>query len=71
MFGVAAFALGLITLAWHDHNAWQRYIVYAASAAQILGGGAIQFRRTVKTGRAVLCAGYLVFVLLVLPGILS
>ncbi len=64
-------ALGLITLAWHDHNAWQRYIVYAASAAQILGGVAIQFRRTVKTGAAVLGAGYLVFVLLCLPGIVA
>jgi hypothetical protein len=73
VFGVATLATGLITLAWHDYNDWPqlRYIVYAASAAQIFGGAAIQFRRTAKTGAAVLGAAYLVFVLLCLPGIVS
>jgi hypothetical protein len=71
LFGVAALAFGLITLAWHDHNDWQGYIVYAASAAQIFGGAAIQFRRTAKTGAAVLGAAYLVFALLCLPGIVA
>ena len=52
VFGVAALAFGLITLAWHDYNDWHqlRYIVYAAAAAQIFGGAVIQFRRTAKTG---------------------
>jgi hypothetical protein len=73
MFGVAALASGLITLAWHDYNDWHqlRYIVYAAAAAQIFGGAAIQFRRTAKTGAAVLGAAYLVFALLCLPGIVA
>jgi hypothetical protein len=71
VFGVAALASGLITLAWHDYNDWHqlRYMVYAAAAAQIFGGAAIQFRRTAKTGAAVLGAAYLVFALLCLPGI--
>ena len=66
-------AFGLITLAWHDYNDWHqlRYLVYAAAAAQIFGGAAIQFRRTAKTGAVVLAAVYLVFALLCVPGILA
>jgi hypothetical protein len=73
VFGVAALAFGLITLAWHDYNDPHqlRYIVYAASAALILGGAAIQFHRTAKTGAAVLGAAYLVFALLCVPGIVA
>ena len=53
VFGAAALAFGLITLAWHDYNDRHqlRYIVYAAAAAQIFGRAAIQFRRTAKTGQ--------------------
>ena len=73
VFGVASLAAGIVTLAWHDYNGWHQpiYIVYAAGAALILGGAAIQFHRTAKTGAAVLCAPYLVFVLLTLPPIFS
>jgi hypothetical protein len=73
VFGLAVLASGLITLAWHDYTGSDqlRYIVYAAAAAQIFGGAAIQFRRTAKTGAAVLGAAYLVFVLLTVPGIIA
>jgi hypothetical protein len=73
VFGVAALASGLITLAWHDYNDSHhlRYIVYAASAALIFGGGVIQVRRIAKTGASVLGAAYLVFVLLCVPGIVT
>src|ERR1700674_257096 len=73
VFGVAALAFGLITLAWHDYNEWHqlRYIVYAASAAQVFGGAAIQFRRTAKAGAVVLGAVYLVFALLCVPQIVA
>src|SRR5712664_2085239 len=73
VFGVASLAIGLITLAWHDYNDWHppRYIVYAAAAALIFGGAAIQFRRTSKTGAAVLGAVYLVFALLCVPQIVA
>ena len=73
VFGVAALASGLITLAWHDYNGWHqpRYLVYAAGAAQIFGGAAIQFRRTAKTGAVVLVAVFLVFATLCVPGILA
>jgi putative oxidoreductase len=73
VFGVAALASGLITLAWHDYNAWHqlRFIVYAAAAAQIFGGAMIQFRRTEKTGAVALVAAYLVFASLCVPGIIA
>jgi hypothetical protein len=73
VFGVASLAFGLITLHWHDYNGWHRllYIVYAAGAAQIVGGAAIQFRRTEKVGAAVLGAVYLFFALLCVPAIVA
>jgi hypothetical protein len=73
LFGVAALASGLVTMAWHDYNGWHqpRYLVYAAAAALILGGAALQFRRTAKTGATVLAAVYLVFALQCLPGIVA
>jgi hypothetical protein len=73
VFGVAALASGVITLAWHGNNDSHplRYIVFVASAALIFGGPAIQFRRTAKTGAAILGAAYLVFALLCVPGIVA
>ena len=73
VFGAAALAFGLITLAWHDYNGWHlpSYIVYPAAAAEILGGAAIQFRRTAKTGAVVLGAVYLVFALQCVPQIFA
>src|SRR6266849_3746240 len=73
VYGVAALAFGLITLAWHDYNGWHqpRYLVYAAAAALIFGGAAIQFRRTAKAGAVVLSVVYLVFALRCVPGIVA
>jgi len=73
VFGVAALAFGLVTLAWHDYNGWHqpRYLVYAAAVALILGGATIQFSRSAKTGAAVLTVVYLVFALRCLPGIVA
>jgi hypothetical protein len=73
VFGVAALALGLVTLASHDYNDFHlpRYIVYAVSAAQIFGGAAIQVPRSAKTGAVVLSAVYLVLALLCVPRIVA
>lgn len=74
VFGVAALAFGIITLAWHDHSDGQHlryYFVYAAAVALIVGGAAIQVRRTAKAGAAILCAANLVFVLQCIPGIVA
>jgi hypothetical protein len=53
-------------LVWPDHKDF-----YAGAAAQIFGGAAIQFRRSAKTGAAVLGGVYLVFALLFVPGIVA
>ena len=73
VFGVAALAFGLITLAWHDFNGWHqpRFLIYAAAADQIFGGAAIQFRRTAKRGAVLLGAVYLAFALLCVSGIVA
>jgi hypothetical protein len=73
VFGVAALAFGLITLAWHDYNDRHQlhHIVYASAAALIFGGASIQFRRTAKAGTAVLGVAYLISVLLCVPGIVA
>ena len=66
-------AMGVITLTWHRYSDWHppRSIVYAAAAALIFGGAAIQFRRTAKAGAAFLGVVYLVFALQCVPGIVS
>jgi hypothetical protein len=73
VFGTAALAFGLITLAWHEYNGWHlsRYVVYPAAVAEIVGGAAIQFRRTAKTGAVVLFAVYLLFALRCVPQIFA
>ena len=73
VFGVASLASGFITLTWHDYDGSHplRYVVYAAAAALIFGGAAMQFRRSAKTGAAVLGVAYLVLTLLCVPGIVA
>ena len=73
VFGLASLASGLITLAGHDHHGSHslHYIIYAAAAAQILGGAAIQFPRIAKSGAFVLAAAYLVFASLCVPQIVT
>jgi hypothetical protein len=73
VFGVAAVAFGIIMLAWHDYNGWHqpRFLVYTVAAALIIGGAALQFRRTAKAGASVLVAIYLFFALQCVPGIIA
>ncbi|HUL16461.1 MAG TPA: hypothetical protein VLV88_10715 [Terriglobales bacterium] len=73
LFGVAALAFGIFTLAWRGYNGWHLlpYVAYLAAAAEILGGAAIQFSRTAKAGAAVLAAVYLAFALACVPHIFA
>ena len=82
VFGAAALLFGLVTLSWHNYNDWEqlRYILnatdgpvflYAVAVAQIIGGGAIQFRRTANTGALILGTVFLVFALLGVPPIVT
>jgi hypothetical protein len=82
VFAAACLASGAVMLAWHDYRDWPQLrplvnaaggsvFVYAAAVAQILGGAAMQFRRTAKTGAVVLAAVYVVFALLCVPRIVT
>jgi hypothetical protein len=71
VFGVAALALGFITLAWHDYNDLYQLHYIVPPALLIWGGSAIQFPRTAKMGAAVLGAVYVVFALACVPGIVA
>lgn len=68
VFGASIIALGVVTLIWHTYGP---VLTYLAAAAEILGGIAIQFRRTAELGAIVLMVLYLVFAAVRVPAILS
>jgi uncharacterized membrane protein YphA (DoxX/SURF4 family) len=72
VYGFAASAFGVIDLAGHDLNDWQQLrtlwsaphgatLLYAAAGAQVLGGLALQWRRSARWGAVVLGLVYLFF----------
>ncbi len=73
IFGAAALAFGVIALLWHDSSDPhpQRYLIYAASAALVVGGAIVQYARTARISGAILLAASLVFTLLTAPGLIA
>jgi hypothetical protein len=82
VFGAAVLCLGLIKLVWPDYSDYDQLhailtktngtiFAYAAAVAQIVGGAAILFRRTARTGAIVTGAAYLVLCLLFVPQIVA
>ncbi len=75
VFGAATCGLGIITLIWHEYNGEWHFrvpaIMYAVSAAQILGGTATAFRPTAKLGAVILGALYLIFAISCVPAIIT
>jgi uncharacterized membrane protein YphA (DoxX/SURF4 family) len=82
VLGIAAFAYGIIALRWQDFDDWQQLrslwstpggqaLVYIAAMAEILGGLAIQWRRTARVGAALVGAVYLFFACRWIPKILA
>ena len=68
LFGAAALTSGVVTLVWHDHRPVS---LSALAAAQIIGGAAIQVRRSAKAGTVVLGVVYLVFAALCVPRVIA
>lgn len=81
LFGASAVLFGVITLIWHDADAWQGLpflslplgtIIGACIAiAQIAGGIAIAYFRTARAASIVLGLVYLLFALAGVPGIVA
>ena len=80
VYGLAAVMFGILTLVWRDFNGWQQIhalgnlphreiLVYLTAAAEIMGGVAIQWRRTARIGAFILGCTYLAFALLWIPRI--
>jgi uncharacterized membrane protein YphA (DoxX/SURF4 family) len=82
VLGTAALAFGIITLFWHDFDAWQHiqtlssapggeFLVRVISVLEIIGGLCVQWERTELAGAALLGVIYLFFALLCVPSIIA
>ena len=82
VFGLAAIILGIIGLVFHEFNTWQQaralgdishsqVFVSITAILEIVGGIAMQWKRTVRAGAMLLFIIYLFFALLWLPVIIK
>jgi len=80
-YGVAAILFGAATMFWHDLNDWQQIkvlgnvpvresVVFVAAAAALVGGFAIQWRKSAQLGALVLGVLYLFLALFWIPPII-
>lgn len=82
VYGLAAIAFGIIGLVWHEFNTWQQVqalgnmphlevFVTIVGALEIVGGIAVQWKKTAKAGSVILFIIYLSFALLWVPSIIK
>lgn len=77
VFGAASLLLGIAGIVLHDQlvSNWQlpgdAAFLFVTSAAQIIGGFAVQFRKAAGLGAVVLGSVYLVFALTLVPDIFA
>lgn len=73
LFGVSAFAFGVIIFRSHSYNGWHLppFVAYALAAALLVGGVAIQFPRAAKIGAILVGAAFLYFALRCVPQIVA
>src|ERR1700733_623040 len=76
VYGLAAIGSGICALVWHDFAAFgdlphRRILLYIAATIEILGGVAVQWPRTARTGTVALGTIYFLFALLAVPLILA
>lgn len=82
MYGLAGIAFGVIAFVWHEFNGWQQIqplgnvshreiLLYIAAAIELIGGVAIQSRKTARAGALALGIIYFLFALLWVPRIIA
>jgi uncharacterized membrane protein YphA (DoxX/SURF4 family) len=82
LFGLAAIGFGIIACTWHDFDEWQQLhslwgipagpaLVYVAATLEIMGGIAVQARKTTRLGAALLCIVYAFFAARWIPSIIA
>jgi uncharacterized membrane protein YphA (DoxX/SURF4 family) len=76
VYGGAAIGSGICALAWQDFAAFgdlphRRILIYIAATVEILGGLAVQWPRTARTGAVALGTIYFLFALLGVPVIIA
>jgi uncharacterized membrane protein YphA (DoxX/SURF4 family) len=81
VLGLAAILFGVFTLTWHDFNDWQQIrplgnipheiLAYITGAIELVGGVAIQWRKTARLGAFALGSIFLIFALLWIPRIVA
>lgn len=77
LFGLTSLLIAILTLLWRQVDIWQdlghlsrhAVLIYTAAAVQILGGLAIQSRKTARLGAILLAAISLIFLLFCIPPI--
>jgi len=82
VYGLAAIAFGIVSLVWHDFGApWQQIqglgnvphreiLVFLAAGIEILGGLAIQWKKTARAGAIALGCMFFLYALLWVPRVL-
>jgi hypothetical protein len=81
LFGASAVLFGAITLIWHDADTWQGLPILklpfgaivgdGLAIAQIVGGIALMYPRTIRAAAIVLGTVYAIFVVACIPGIVA
>ena len=76
VYGLAAIGSGICALVWHNFDALgiishRQIFIYILAALEIVGGLAVQWSRTARTGAVAVGAVYLTFVLLGVPSIIA
>jgi len=82
VYGLAAIIFGIIGLVWHEFNIWQQVralgnishpevFVSIVAIFELVGGIAVQWKKTAKVGAIILFLVYLFFALLWVPFIIK
>jgi hypothetical protein len=76
VYGLAAVAFGVITLGWHEVDLIanipnQAALIFVFGIIEIIGGLAIQWKRTMKPGAIIIAAVFFVYAVYLIPPIVK